>query len=793
VNLLEALHPLDLKLLRDMWRRRGQVLAIALVIGSAVATLVMALGALRSLYDTREAYYDRNRFAQVFVNLKRAPESVAARLRDIPGVAQVDTRIARFVTIVMEGVSEPLRGLALSMGRRNETSLNSVVLKLGRFPDPARSNEILVHEAFAGANGLQPGSSFSAVMNGRKQRLVVTGIALSPEHIYVIGPGDLVPDDKRYGVFWMDRRALAAVMGYEGAFNDASLRVLRGVSTDQVISRVDAILAPYGATGAYARDQQMSHSFLDSEFGQLRSMASVIPPIFLIVSAFLLYTVISRQIETQREEIGLLKAFGYSNAAVAWHFVKFALTVSVVGLVGGWIAGAWFGYQITALYRDFFRFPTLSFSIAPDVFVMSAALAMLVSALGAVLAVRRAVHLTPAVAMAPPQPTTYRTSLFERLGMLGELSTTGYMIVRHVTRFPARSGMTVIGVALSLGLLISTLQFFDSVTVMIDSFFFRAQHQDVTLRFAELRADSVRAEIARLPGVMRSELRRIVSVQLVHGPRNRRVAIFGLETASELSQQVDAGGHAITLPPSGVLLTRRLAEHLDVQVGELLDVEVLEGRRTHAQLRVARIIDEHVGLLAYMSRSALNRITGDGAVSDGALLQIDPAQEQALFARVKEMPGLFTISLQRHAYRMFRTLLDQNMMTMVWVYVGFAAVIAFGVAYNATRITLSERAHELATLRVLGYHKVEVARILVGEIALLALIAMPLGCAVGYGLSRLMIALFSTDLYQLPFGLAPATYGNSAVVVLISVAVSCAFVAWRIQNLDLVRVLKTRD
>ncbi|MBI1214044.1 MAG: FtsX-like permease family protein [Alphaproteobacteria bacterium] len=793
MNPLNALHPLDLKLARDMWRRRGQVLAIALVIGSAVATLVMALGALCSLYDTREAYYERNRFANVFVSLKRAPDSVAARLHDIPGVAQVDTRIARYVTIDMEGVTEPLRGLALSLAEHNETALNALVLKTGRFPNPERSNEVVVHEAFANANHLVLGSTFSAVMNGRKQRLVVTGIALSPEHIYVIGPGDLVPDDRRYGVFWMDRKVLAGIMGYQGAFNDASLRVLRGASVDDVIARVDTLLARYGATGAYGRDQQISHSFLESEFGQLTSMASVIPPIFLVVSAFLLYTVISRQIETQREEIGLLKAFGYSNADVGWHFIKFALAVAVIGLIVGWLAGAWFGYQITLLYKDYFRFPTLAFSIAPDIFVMSAGLALAVSSSGALIAVQRAVKLTPAVAMAPPQPASYRASLLERSGLLGKLTATGYMIVRHITRFPVRSSMTVIGVALSLGLLISTLQFFDSVTVMIDSFFFRAQRQDVTLRFSELRADSVRAEVVRLPGVVRSELRRVVSVKLTHGPRNRRVVIFGLEPGSQLSQQVDADGHAVTLPPSGLLITKRLAGHLNAHVGDMLDVNVLEGRRAQTRVRVARIIDEYVGLLAYMNRDALNRISGDGAVADGALLQIDPTKEDALFTRVKTMPGLFTISLQSRAYRMFRALLDQNMMTMVWFYVGFAAVIALGVSYNATRITLSERAHELATLRVLGYQKQEVARILVGEVALLALLSVPFGCAVGYGLSRLMIALFSTDLYQLPFGLAASTYGKSTIVILASVAISCAIVAWRIQNLDLVRVLKTRD
>jgi len=790
VNPLPAL---DLKLVRDMWHRRGQVLAIALVIASAVATLVMALSALRSLSDAREAYYDRQRFAHVFVSLKRAPESVAARLRDIKGVAQVETRVARLATIEIEGVTEPLRGLALSLPERNETALNALVLRSGRLPDPDRAGEVLLHEAFATANGFGPGATFSAIMNGRKQRLTVTGVALSPEHIYVIGPGDLVPDNKRYGVFWMGRETLSAILNYEGAFNDASLRLLRGAVTKDVVAAVDHVLGPFGAAGAYDRSEQGSHAFLESEFGQLSAMAGIIPPIFLIVAAFLLYSVISRQIETQRQEIGLLKAFGYSDGAVAWHFIKFAVAVSVLGLLLGWLAGAWFGYQVTELYREYFRFPALSFAIAPDILLTSAAVSLTASCGGALVATRQAMRLTPAVAMAPPRPATYRPSLLERIGVLRDLGTTGYMIVRHVTRFPARSGMTITGIALSLGLLIATLQFMDAVTLMIDSFFFRTQRQDVTLRFVELRADAVHGEVARLPGVMRAELRRAVGVKLTHGPRNKRVAILGIDPGSDLSQQVDAAGNVVDLPPSGLLLSKRLAEHLDARAGDVIDVAVLEGRRAHASVQVTRIIDEYVGLSAYMQRAALNRLTGDGTVADSAWLKIDPAREDALFAEVKQTPGLFTIQLQRRAYFMFRDLLDQNMMTMVWFYVGFASVIAFGVAYNASRITLSERAHELATLRVLGYHKREVALILVGELALLTLVSLPLGCLIGYGLATLMMEMFETDLYQIPFGLTPATYGWSSIVIIIAAAFSCAVVAWRIQTLDLVRVLKAQD
>ncbi len=630
-------------------------------------------------------------------------------------------------------------------------------------------------------------------MNGHRQTLVVVGIALSPEHIYAIGPGDLVPDESHYGVFWMDRTALAATMDYEGAFNDAVLLLRPDASVDGVIAAVDHILMRCGSSGAYGRDQQVSHAFLDSELDQLRTMASVIPPIFLLVSSFLLYTVISRQIETQREEIGLIKAFGYSDAAVGWHFVKFAFVVSLMSVLLGFGAGAWFGNQITEMYREYFRFPDLRYAVAPDILLLSGLVATAAASGGALIATRRAVKLAPAVAMAPSRPTLYRRGGFERLGLLPGLTATGCMIVRHIVRFPGRSAVTVLGIALSLALLISTLQFFDSIDAMIDSFFFRAQRQDMTLRFTELRADTVQPEVTRMPGVIRAELRRSVGVRFSHGSRTRRGTILGVEPASELSQQIDASGRSIGLPPNGLVLSERLAQHLDAEPGDTVRVAVLEGRRATAEVAIHRVLNEYVGLAAYMDLGALNRLTRDGAVADSAWLMTDPTRESALFRQVKQTPGIFTLSLQRRAYEKFRLLLDQNMVTMLGFYVGFAAVIVFGVAYNASRITYSERAKELATLRVLGYFKHEVALILVGELALLTLIAVAIGCPLGYGLARLIIELFTTDLYQMPFGLAPATYAWSAIVVMVSASISCGMVAWRVQRLDMVRVLKARD
>ncbi|MEQ1756403.1 MAG: ABC transporter permease [Micropepsaceae bacterium] len=788
-----ALSALNMKLMRDMWRRRGQVLAIALVIASAVATLVMALGALNSLSKARQSFYDQYRFADVFVTFNKAPDMIAERLKEIRGIRQVDTRLSTYAALEIERMREPVRGLVISLPMDNATALNGLALRQGRFPDPSRPDEVLVHEAFAQAHGYSNGSTFVAIIHGHQLRLTIVGIVLSPEFIYVIGPGEMVPDNSHYGVIWMNKSSLAALLNAQSAFNTASFSLNTGVSPLDVIPAVDALLAAYGSTGAYARSQQVSHSFLESEFGQLSTMAGVIPQIFLFVAAFLVYSVIARQIETQREEIGLLKAFGYTDRAIAWHFVKMALVTSIVGLGLGWASGAWLASLITELYRQYFRFPSLVMTLSADLLAASAIVAMIASTGGALMAAFKVMQLSPAVAMAPPAPAAYRAGMLERLGILRGIGTVSFMIIRHIARFPVRSTMTVTGIALSLGLLISTTQFFDSVNLMIDTFFFRAQRQDVSIKFTELRSDTVRADLARLPGVIRIELRRGIMTRLTNGARSERVYIQGIDKGAVLSQQVGVDGKAISLPGEGLVLSRRLAGKLRVAAGGLLNLAQLDGRRRVSEVRVSSVIDEYVGLAAYMERSSLNRIAGDGSVADSAALKIDTLREKELYDKARQIPGLFTISLQRRAYDMFRYLVDQNIMTMVWFYCGFAAVISFGVAYNASRITLSERSHELATLRVLGFHRSEVARILVGELALLTFIALPVGILMGYGLSLFMIDRFTTDLFQMPFGLTTQTIGMAVIVVVGAAAISCAMVARRVSDLDLVRVLKTRE
>lgn len=784
---------LDVKLLRDLWRMRGQALAIALVLGAATATFVLSMGVYRSLTETRDAYYARNNFADIFAGMTRAPRSIVARVSAIPGVQRAEGTIRQYATLDFPGRVEPVRALLNSVEEHGQNHLNKVTLRKGTMPRPGEAGDVVVDEAFALANGLDLGDQIDALICGGRQRFRIVGIGLAPDYVYALAPGDLIPDSSRFGVFWMGEKALEAATDRIEAVNFLSLTLEHGAQQAEVIRKLDTLLAPYGGTGAYGREDQLSHAFLDNELMQLDAMTRVIPPVFLLVSTFLVYIVLGRMIRTERTQFGLLKAFGYSDWAIGGHYLKFALAIAAMATIMGSIAGIWMGRGMTRLYTEYYHFPFLHYRISPSVFLGAAALAFGSAAMGALGGMREAAKLTPAVAMAPSPPPAYRAGMIERLGQKAGFTVIGHMIVRHIARWPTRSAVTVLGVALSTGLLFATMQFLDSSRTMLDSWFFRAQRQDLTVSFIEARNKPVLHALSQMPGVLRVEGTRALAVKLSHGVRSERTALESSAPGSMLTARIDGEGREIELPPAGLMLSRQLADQLGVRVGDSLLVEMLGGRRTRTMQPVTAIVEEFIGARAYATDDVLEGLARDAAPVGAALLKIDPAAHDRILTQLKDMPVVLGVTERDAALEKFEQMIDDNLFTMLGFYISFASAIAVGVVYNSARILFSERAHELATLRVLGYHRSEVGIVLLGELALLVVLSVPFGCIIGYWMAQLMTAMFSSDLFRLPFAPSRASYGWSIVIVLAAASATALVVARRVLRLDMVRVLKAHD
>jgi putative ABC transport system permease protein len=784
---------LDKKLFRDFRRMWAQVLAISLVLASGVATLVLAIGALRSLEETRAAYYDRYEFADVFASVPRAPASLEEKLAAIPGVGTASTRIQRRALLDIEGFSQPATGMFNSLPDVGGQKLNRLYLRAGRLPEPGRVDEAVTNEAFAKAHRLVPGSTLKAILNGRKRTLTITGIVLSPEYIYALGPGDLMPDDRRFGVFWMSRQALGSIFDLEGAFNSVTLKLLPGSIEADVIAGVDRVLARYGGTSAQGRKDQTSHAFLDAELKQLTALARIMPPIFLLVAAFLINITLSRLVALEREQIGLLKAVGYRSAVIAWHYVKFVLVIASVGIVIGAVAGAELGRGLTRLYGDFFHFPFLIFKQDPAIYFLAAVVSAGAAVAGAVRTVFEVLKLEPAVAMHPPAPPRYRKLLNARPRFLPQVSQITTMALRQMLRWPLRAGFTMTGMALACGLLVTALLSFDSIDQMIEMAFNRMERQHATIEFGEPQHSRSMLAVAALPGVLRAEPFRSAPVRLTNGARSRQLSIMGLSDDRDLSRVLDAEFNPISLPPNGLAIGNRVAEILGLQRGDMVTVEATGGKRRTTQIPVTDIIASYFGLAVFMRLSALNDLLDEGDRVSGIHISYDPVREPDLFRAIKSTPAIAAIGLKRASLIRFRETLAQNINYMVTVYVSLAIILTFGVVYNSARIQLSERARELASLRVLGFTRAEVSWVLLSELTMLTIAAIPIGWMFGYGFGLLLIQSFSSDLYRVPFVIDRATYAIAALIVLGAATASALIVRRRVDRLDLVAVLKTRD
>ena len=784
---------LDRKLLRDLRLMWSQALTIALVVASGVAGFITCFSAYDALSWSRDLYYADARFADVFANLKRAPLALETQLQAIPGAAHVETSVTQIVPITLPGVSDPLMGRLIGLDARAPQRLNVVNLRSGRMVEAHRSGaiETLVSEGFALARQLKPGDRLSALINGKREELLIVGIALSPEYIFAGLGGS--PDQRSFGVFWLERRALATAYNMEGAFNQVAVRLAPGASEGAVIDSLDRLLAPYGGSSAGGRDRQMSHMILNSEIKEQRVLGTVLPSIFLAVAGFLLNVVLSRQIATQREQVAALKALGYDNRVIGVHYLKLVLLIVALGVAIGLALGTALGHWFVGVYAEVFRFPELHYRVKPELILSAIGVALTAALLATLNAVRATVRLAPAEAMRPPAPGIYQPMLIERLGLRRWFSPGLRMILRTMERRPLRTGLTIFGIAVSMAIIITGLFWRDAIAVLMDTQFRQVLRGDVSIALLEATPARVAHEIARLPHVSAVEIARSAPVRLRHANHSWHGAIQGKAAEPQLHRIVNMQQQVLAPPHSGLLLTDRLAERLEVKPGDSVRVEFLDGRREVLDLSVSGVVSDMMGMNAYIERSALNRLLREGDLVNQITVTVDRGHEPELLNRIKELPRVAVAFSKAIMTRNLEEVTARNILVFSGVLTVFATVIAIGVVYNNARISLAERAWELASLRVLGFTRGEVSAFLLGELAIEVALALPLGMLLGYLLGSAIVGLIKTDEFYFPFVIQSATYAFAALCVLAAGAVSALVVRRRVDALDLVGVLKTRE
>jgi len=790
-RLITLFKPLNRKLLRDINLMWGQVLAVSLVLGCGVAIYVMMNGTLASLKDTLTAYYSRYAMADVWAPARRAPLQEMEHLKNIPGVRLAEGRIAVAGILDMPLEAEPVRAKIVSLPDGRMPRINSLYLKAGSLPEHS-SEQVVIADDFAEAHNLRVGDQIAATLYGVRRTLKISGIALAPEFIYSIAPGEMIPNARRYAIMWMGYEALGHAYNMDGAFNEAVFLLDRSASVPEVLAKIDVVLDRYGGIGAYHREDQLSDEFLQSEFTQLDTLGGLLPPIFLGVAAFLLNMVVTRIVEQEREQIGLMKAFGYRPAAIVWHYLRFAGIIVLLGVLGGWFAGYRMGGGMASIYQDFYKFPILIFDPGVGIYLRAAVFAVVAGVLGVLLAVRKTISLRPAVAMAPPPPTDY-----SKLGSFASrarwMDQGMRMIVRHIARWPGRSSLTCLGVAMGMAIMIGAQSGQDAVNLMIATQFELVSRQDLTVAFTEKQDPVVINDLMALDGVIAAEPFLSAPSTIKYGHRYRHQGVMGVVQNADLNVLINENDQAVNPAPRGVTLSDSLATALAAKPGDMVTIDFKDGLRKSERLPVMKVVPTYLGTPAYMDINDLSALLREGDRVSGAYLMVDAREQNRIYSLLKDMPTVAAVSTNQSSRKSMADTMDETMGTMTFFNSLFASLIAIGVVFSGARISFYERQREIASLRVLGFTVGEVNAVLLGELAVLTFLALPIGAFLGYQLALFIHSSMSSELFRVPTTVSNWSFAYATTVIILAAVVSAAVIARQVAKLNLVMALKTRE
>lgn len=787
---------LDRKLLRELYRSKGLLLAIAGIIAVGIMCFVALRSSWTNLTVAKRDYYIQSRMADFWIDVKKAPLVELEAIGKLPGVVELTPRISFHATVDLENVDAPINSIVISLPDQPRRVLNDIVLRQGGYFTGRRKNEVIVNASFAARHRLYPGQKLHLLLNNRRQELFIVGTATSSEFTYLLGPGSIVPDPERFGVFYLPRTFAEEVFDFQGAANQLVGRVAPGANVTEILQQAEIRLEPYGVFDTSPLKQQASNQFLTGEIDGLGAIATVVPAIFLAVAAVVLNVLITRLARQQRTVIGTLKAIGYGDGQIFAHFLKFGVCVGIAGGLVGCILGYLAATGMTAVYRYFFEFPRLDSGFYWRIHAIGITVSTLCALVGSLYGAWGMLQLQPAAAMRPEPPRTGRAILLERWRWFWNSLSSGWrMTFRSIARNRLRSGAALFAAAMGTALLVFGFMMVAGQNYFLDFQFARTSRSDIDLTFTDEQGREALDEVRRLPGVDLAEPQLAVACTFVHGPYRRKSAITGLSPDAVLTTPRNAAGQPIRLPEGGLVLTVRLAELLHAQVGDRVTAIPVKGERRPVELTVAAIADSYMGATAYARIDLLSRAVGEDFAMNGAQLAIDgsPKRLRTLQRRLKEMPGIRAISLRRDMVRVIVDTLLQNQMVFVTTLIGFAGTMFFGSIVNASLVSLAERQREVATFRALGYGPWRIGGLFFRESLVTNSIGTLIGLPIGWFLVWLTCNSYTNDMLRLPVVSAPWVWALTWLMSLAFLLLAQAVVQWNIHRLDFVEALKVKE
>lgn len=747
---------LNLKVIRSLLGLKIQTTGIALLVACGSGLLISAWSSYDSLRSAKDKTYRTLRFGEIFAEVKSAPMALEPRLRNISGVNEVDLRLVEDGLLHLPGVPS---GRFLSLPPTGTAGLDRIHLSSGDLPVPNPVPEAVVHQGFAGAHGLRPGDLLEANLGGKRWKFRISGIGLSPDTVYAIGPGAPLPDDLRFGVFWMPRTDLERMSGKGKTFRRLSVTVSEDTSIHRIREEIDRLLAPYGTAGSYLRKDQISDRLLENEIVEQRTLAILFPTVFLSIAALQTQSALARLIGLERLQIATLRALGYPHREIQLHYLKLVLLMVSGGSAMGVVLGSGVGRLMASSYRSFFRFPEVTFSTGRGAIALGIAASLLPALFAALSALRAVRSMTPAEALRPAPPPTFRIAGIERILAL---SIRNRMIARNLLARPLRLIWNTLGMACAWILLIMSLSWTDILSNLIDERFRRLSRETLSMNLNSPARESESRAWSRLPGVLQWETQRILPVKMRFAHHSRDLILTGVPSGAELERYSLSPS---VVPLEGLLLSRHFKEAWGIRVGDPVEFDPLTEGSGRFTLSVSGFVQDSLGLSARIPKHLLHGALGEESTFNRILLRIDPAFEEGILSKLQNSPSGSGILSKRATLAGFERTLGTLIRISTVILVSFAWVMTFSLLISSLRISTSERHREIATIRVLGLDFDQAFGLLLSETGIQWILAMPIGILSGNLITRAALNSMHAEEYDFTVVISRRTYGLALLVI----------------------------
>lgn len=781
------------KLLRDVREAKGQFISILIIVIIGVMFYSGINATYRNLSLASEKYYREYRFADIFADIYKAPESVVERIGALPYVKMATGRVVQDekMTISNENVTVKL----VTLPDSKKAIVNDIVIKSGRYFSESDSNQCLVEEEFFKAHNLKIGDTLFPIVNGTEVKLKVIGSVKSPEFIYVLkDSGELMPDNFKYGIIYVKQSFGQSILGFNGSINSLSLLINSDADIKKAKEDIKKLLKDFGVTSIVEKKDQVSNSMLSEEMKGLKSTGGAFPVVFFIVAAVIIFIMMGRLVENQRMQIGALKSFGFSDLQILSHYLSYSVLVAVVGSILGSIFGMYLGIGFTNLENMYFNLPPADMKIYPDLVLPASLLTLFFCLLAGYNACKVVFRIMPSEAMRPKAPKKGKSIYIERVGFLWKrFSYTWKIILRNIFRNKRRTLMTSIGIIFSTALLLVAFSMNDSINFMVSQQYENIQNYDLKINFSKLLNEEELTSMMNLPHVKRMEPVLETGVEITSGWIKKNVGFTALLQNPEIYKVVDKDGLPASLPQNGILLPEKLAKKLNVKLNDSVYIKSFYPGKEKKEVRVKGIIAQYLGLSVYTGFDTAKNLLGEGMAANAVVLKLDSSgSEKEIKDKLKDIPAISSIQSKSDSLNN----LMKNMASMsssIAVMIILAAILSIAVVYNIATINIFERQRELATLKVLGFKDNEVRKLIFDENYMITVFAIIVGLPFGWWLGTVMMSAYETDAYTFPFIIQSKTYILSAALTLVFTALANLILMRKIKSINMVEVLKSNE